>query len=135
MSDDMREETIKVKPLSELYFWCSLNDRQLQFMDMQSSLLAKDQKLRTKGKRVLKVDWIFNGVVIATQAIAQIKRWPVIQAVCVALLSISIIAMMVLELRNLKERKRNLENLSWVTEVIEVERQGESPLTRWNHNL
>jgi hypothetical protein len=104
-------------------------------MDMQSSLLAKDQKLRTKGKRVLKVDWIFNGVVIATQAIAQIKRWPVIQAVCVALLSISIIAMMVLELRNLKERKRNLENLSWVTEVIEVERQGESPLTRWNHNL
>lgn len=131
----MKTVTLKVKPGSELSVWCNLNYRQLRFMDREASLLQQYQELRTKDKKLLKAGNIFDFFFVAGSAIAIAFSLFALQIVCSALLIISLIVSAVLKDRNLKKRNRVLEQIKSVTDMIEQERQGQSPLTKWNYRF
>ena len=132
MSEDMAKATIKVKPGSELSFWFALNYRQLRFMDMESSLLQQDQELKAKGKKLLKVDLTLTALLVVGLLIAAVFSLNILRIMFPAAQIINCVVSTVLEVRNLRKRKRVLGNIKGVAEMIEQERQGQSPLTKWN---
>ena len=133
MSEDMVKATIKVKPGSELSFWFALNYRQLRFMDMEASLLQQDQKLRAKWEKLSKVESASIALFVVGGVIGIIFSLLVLQIVFSAAFVISYIIITALKDLNLKKRKRVLEHIKDVAEMIEQERQGQSPLAKWNY--
>lgn len=128
----MKTVILKVKPGSELSVWCNLNYRQLRFIDMESSLLQKGQELRTKGKKLVRVDLALTALLVVGLLIAAIFSLNILRIMFSAVLIISSVISTALEVRNLRKRKRVLGHIKGVVEMIKKERQGQSPLTKWN---
>ena len=131
----MKTVTLKVKPGSELSVWCNLNYRQLRFMDMESSLLQQDQELKAKGKKLLKAELALIALFGAGGVIGIIFSLTALQIVFPAAQIINCVVSTVLEVRNLRKRKRVLGHIKGLADMIEQERQGQSPLTKWNYRF
>ena len=132
---NMIKATMKIQPGSELSFWYALNYRQLRFIDMESSLLQKDQDLRTKGKKLVRVDLTLTALLVVGLLIAAVFSLNILRIMFSAAQIINCVVSTVLEVRNLRKRKRVLGNIKGVADMIEQERQGQSPLTKWNYRF